>query len=125
MAEALVTLDTVNIGPKQRVNHAHIRDDSIALHWHKPGAEPKKAEGITISKEDWLGIMNSVYWKREETLEAQGAEGNNLVGAVTHVGFVGFRFKKGRKTVEEEVSVLSLQHVDARMRRRHREGLPG
>ncbi len=44
---------------------------------------------------------------------------------MTNIGFVDLLFKKGRKTAEEEVSVLSLQHVDARMRRRHREGLPG
>ncbi len=120
MGEKLAVLDTVNIGPKQRVTHAHIRGDIIKLHWHNPESEPEKEKGVGLSKEDWLKMMNSVYWKREETIEAEASEGTNLISVDVRVGFVNLKFRKGRKAAEEEVSVQSLQQVDALMRRRHR-----
>lgn len=120
MAEKRADFDMANVGPRQRVNHAHIAGEVIALHSHDPEEEPAKPEGIVISKADWLRMMDAVYWKREEALEAEGGENTNLVGVETHVGYVDLKFKRGKRTVQEEVSVLSLQQVDSRMRRRRR-----
>lgn len=121
MSEELAILDKTNIGPEQRVNHAHIHNDTIVLHWHELETEPEEENGITLSREDWLRIMTSVYWKREETIEAEASSGNNLASAETHIGYVVFRYRSDRKrTADEEVALLSLQQVDARLRKRHR-----
>ncbi|MFQ5838692.1 MAG: hypothetical protein ACE5HJ_07905 [Thermoplasmata archaeon] len=120
MGENVALFDMVNAGTRQRVNHAHIMDDAITLHWHNLEAEPEEEEGITLSTEDWVRIMTPVYWKREETIEAKESEGVNLISAEVRVGYVVFRYRQGKKKVEEEISVLSLRQVDGRLRKRHR-----
>lgn len=120
MSEQTVPLSLGNVGPHQRVRHAHIFNDAIVLHWHTEGKEPERFEGISVSRDDWNRIMDSVYWKREESFEAQLSETDNLVGADVHIGYAVFRYKKGKKAAEEEVSVLSLQQIDAPQRRRNR-----
>lgn len=120
MSEQTVDLSAGSVGPHQKVRHAHIFDDAVVLHWHTEDKEPERFEGISVSREDWSRIMDSVYWKKEESLEAQQSETDNLIGADVHVGYVVFRYKKGRKATEEEVSVPSLQQIDARQRKRNR-----
>jgi hypothetical protein len=120
MAERVAVFDMVNVNTRQRINHAHIMDDVITLHWHEPDFEPEGSEGVSISKEDWMKIMTSVYWKKNETLEFSGSEATNLMAADVNVGYVVLRFRQGKKTAEEEVSVLSLRQVDGRLRKRHR-----
>ncbi len=109
-----------NVSPRQRVNHAHLFGDAIALHWHAADKEPERFEGVSLSHTDWKRIMDKVYWKEEGSVETEPSEADNLIGADVHVGYVVLRFKKGRKTAEEEVSVSSLRQVDARLRTRNR-----
>ncbi len=121
MDEIVATFDMVNVNPKQKANHAHITGDTITLHWHDLESEPEEGGGgIVFSREDWMKIMTAVYWKKEEIVETSGSEGTNLVNAEVHPGYVIFRYKRGKKKVEEEVSVLSLRQVDGRLRKRHR-----
>ncbi len=120
MTDPALILRPGNIGPHQKVNHAHIFEDAVVLHWHASDQEPERGEGVSLSRNDWMNLMNLVYWKKEESLEAPPSDDNNLIGADVHVGYVVFRYKKGRKTVEEEVSIQSLQQVDARLRKRSR-----
>ncbi len=120
MSEQIVELSDDSLSPQQKVRHAHIFDDAVLLHWHTEGKEPERFEGISVSREDWGRIMDSVYWKREESLEAQQSETDNLISAEVHTGYVVLRYKKGKKATEEEVSVPSLQQIDARQRKRNR-----
>ena len=120
MSDQALVLSPGNIGPHQKVNHAHVFEDVIVLHWHASGNEPERGEGVTVSRDDWMNVMNLVYWKKEENLEAPPSDDNNLIGADVRIGYVVFRYKKGRKVTEEEVSVQSLQQVDARLRKRNR-----
>ncbi len=120
MAEKIVTFDMANVGPRQRVTHAHIAERTVALHWHEVGDEPDGPDGVILAKADWLRMMDAVYWKREEAVEPLDGEGANLVGMETHIGYVDLAYTKGKRKAQEEVSVLSLQQVDARMRRRRR-----
>lgn len=120
MTGRVVPFFSANIGPHQRVNHAHIEEDLIVLHWHKPDAEPEGGPGVEVSRGMWSRLMDAVYWKREETLEPAEGEGGNVVALDAHVGFAVFHFKRGRQQAEEEVAVPSLQQADARLRRRNR-----
>lgn len=125
MAERTVLFEMVNTSPKQRINHAHIGEDAIRLHWHKPDDEKPGRQGVVLSKEDFHRIMETNYWKKEENLEATGSEGTNLTAAEVHIGDVVFTFKKGKRTAQEEVSFLALRQVDGRLRRRVRDARQG
>lgn len=115
----LAHFEQSSMSPKQRATHAHLGEGKIILHVHNPEEEPSKPEEIAITTADWYKIMDATYWKKEETIKA-GEGAGNLLEAETHIGYVILRFKKGRKTGEEEVSLFSLRHADARLRRRHR-----
>lgn len=121
MPERTVHFDMVDTPPKQRINHAHIGEGIIRLHWHKPGEEPSDPQGVILSEGDFRKIMTTNYWKEEEDLEASGEEGTNVTGVEVHLGHVDFRFKKGNRSAREEVSVLALRQVDSRIRRRVRD----
>ncbi len=121
MEERVVVFDLENAPPKQRVNHAHIRGDLIALHSHPLEKEPGGVEGAILARGDFLLIMTVNYDKQEETLEFQGAPGTTVTSTDVGLGSVVFKFQVGQKKAEEEVSVLSLRQLDSRVRRRVRD----
>ena len=121
MDERVVVFDLENAPPKQRINHAHLQGDLLALHAHPLETEPGGVEGVVLLRRDFLLIMTVNYQKREETLEFQAAPGTTLLGADVGIGSVLFQFQVGEKKAKEEVSVLSLRQLDSRVRRRVRD----
>lgn len=121
MEESVVVFDLENAPPKQRVNHAHIRGDLLALHSHPLEKEPGGVEGAILLRRDFLLIMTVNYQKKEDTLEFPGTAGTTVTAADVGLGSVVFRFQVGEKKAKEEVSVLSLRQLDSRLRRRVRD----
>jgi hypothetical protein len=121
MDERVVVFDLENAPPKQRVNHAHIQGDLLALHAHPLEKEPGGVEGVVLLRRDFLLIMTVNYQKKEETLEFQAASGTTMTSADVGLGSVVFTFQVGEKKAKEEVSVLSLRQLDSRVRRRIRD----
>ena len=121
MEERVVVFDLENAPPNQRINHAHIQDEVLALHSHPLEKEPGGVEGAVLLRRDFLLIMTVNYDKREETLEFQGAPDTTVTSADVGLGSVVFKFQVGGKKVKEEVSVLSLRQLDSRVRRRVRD----
>lgn len=121
MEERVVVFDLTNTPPKQRVGHAHIREDLIALHWHPVKKEPGGPEGATLSRTDFIQIMTVNYRKQAGTLEFDALPGTTVTSADVGLGSVVFRFQLGKKEGQEEVSVLSLRQLDSRLRRRVRD----
>lgn len=121
MDERVVVFDLVNAPPKQRVNHAHIQGDLIALHAHPLEKEPGGVEGASLLRRDFLLIMTVNYRKQAETLELEGVPGTTVTSADVGLGSVVFKFQIGEKKAKEEVSVLSLRQLDSRLRRRVRD----
>jgi hypothetical protein len=103
------------------MNHAHIREDVLAIHAHPLEKEPGGVEGVVLLRRDFLLIMTVNYQKREETLEFQAASGTTITSADVGIGSVVFTFQVGDKKTKEEVSVLSLRQLDSRVRRRVRD----
>lgn len=121
MEERVVIFDLTDTPPDQRVNHAHIRDDLIALHSHPVEREPGGVEGAALLRKDFIMIMTVNYQKQERTLEFEGLPGTTVNSADVGIGSVIFRFQVGEKKGQEEVSVLSLRQLDSRLRRRVRD----
>ncbi len=121
MEERVVVFDLENAPPKQRVNHAHIREDLIALHSHPLEKEPGDVEGAILARRDFLLIMTVNYQKQTDTLEFEAVPGTTVTSADVGLGSVVFRFQVGKKKAKEEVSVLSLRQLDSRVRRRVRD----
>ena len=121
MEERVVVFDLVDAPPNQRVNHAHIREDLIALHSHPLEKEPGGVEGAILARGDFLQIMTVNYQKQEDTLEFEVVTGTTVTSADVGLGSVVFKFQVGKKKAKEEVSVLSLRQLDSRVRRRVRD----
>ncbi len=121
MEERVVVFDLENAPPKQRVNHAHIREDLIALHWHPLEKEPGGVEGAILARGDFLLIMTTNYQKQADTLQFEAVPGTTVTSADVGLGSVVFKFQVGKKKAREEVSVLSLRQLDSRVRRRVRD----
>jgi hypothetical protein len=121
MEERVVVFDLENAPPKQRVNHAHIREDLITLHSHPLEKEPGGVEGAILARPDFLLIMTVNYQKQTDTLEFEAVPGTTVTSADVGLGSVVFRFQVGKKKAKEEVSVLSLRQLDSRVRRRVRD----
>ncbi|MFQ5985779.1 MAG: hypothetical protein ACE5KQ_00275 [Thermoplasmata archaeon] len=121
MEERVVVFDLTDTPPNQRVNHAHIREDLVALHSHPLEKEPGGVEGAALLRRDFLLIMTVNYHKQTETLEFEGVPGTTVTSVDVGIGSVVFRFQVGKKKAKEEVSVLSLRQLDSRLRRRVRD----
>ncbi len=121
MEERVVVFDLVDAPPNQRVNHAHIRGDRIALHSHPLEKEPGGVEGAILARRDFLQIMTVNYQKQEDTLGFEAVPGTTVTSANVGLGSVVFKFQVGKKKAKEEVSVLSLRQLDSRVRRRVRD----
>ncbi|MFQ5552209.1 MAG: hypothetical protein ACE5EW_00545 [Thermoplasmata archaeon] len=121
MEERVVVFDLTDTPPNQRVNHAHIREDLVALHSHPVEKEPSGVEGAALLRKDFLLIMTVNYRKQTETLEFEGVPGTTVTSADVGIGSVVFKFQVGKKKTKEEVSVLSLRQLDSRLRRRVRD----
>ncbi len=121
MEERVVVFDLENAPPKQRVNHAHIRGDHIALHSHPLAKEPGGVAGAILARRDFLLVMTTNYQKQAVTLEFEAGPGTTVTSANVGLGSVVFKFQVGEKKAKEEVSVLSLRQLDSRVRRRVRD----
>ncbi len=121
MEERVVVFDLDNAPPNQRVNHAHISGDLIALHSHPLEKEPGGVEGAILARGDFLLIMTVNYEKQADTLEFEAVSGTTVTSADVGLGSVVFKFQVGEKKAKEEVSVLSLRQLDSRVRRRVRD----
>ncbi|MFQ5907744.1 MAG: hypothetical protein ACE5JE_02805 [Thermoplasmata archaeon] len=121
MEERVLVFDLTNTPPKQRVNHAHIREDLVALHAHPVEKEPGILEGVVLHRRDFTLVMTVNYRKQEETLEFDGSRGTTVTSADVGIGSVVFTYREGEKKAKDEVSVLSLRQLDSRLRRRVRD----
>ncbi len=121
MEERVVVFDLENAPPNQRVNHAHIREDLIALHSHPMEKEPGGVEGAILARRDFLLVMTANYQKQADTLEFEAVPGTTVTSADVGLGSVVFKFQVGEEKAKEEVSVLSLRQLDSRVRRRVRD----
>lgn len=121
MAEEVAVFDLGENSPAQRHTHAHLRGDAIHFHVHAPGEEPGKPEALVLSKWDLWRVMDVNYWKKEASLEFEGGEGTNVTGAEVGLRKAVFRWKKGNREAEDEISFPALRQVDARLRRRVRD----
>ncbi len=121
MEERVLVFDLTNTPPKQRINHAHIREDLVALHAHPIEKEPDHLEGAVLRRSDFTQVMTVNYRKQEETLEFEGLPGTTVTSADVGIGSVVFTYRVGEKKAKDEVSVLSLRQLDGRLRRRVRD----
>lgn len=101
-------LNPSTMHPNQRVNHIHLEDDEVRLHWHPP--EREEDSGIRLPMEAFKKALDLMYWKKGEELEG----GGDVSKLDVKVGVITFEHPGGR----EVVSTDSLWSVVAALQAR-------